>query len=494
MNELRRLSITEMRNGLRRRDFSAVELVEAHINAVESEKLNAFVTKTPEIAIEAAKIADAYFLKQNDADIHLLMGIPVGIKDLFCTKGIKTTACSKMLENFVPTYESTVSNLLLKSGAAMLGKLNMDEFAMGSANTNSCFGPVENVWVRKNDGEKVVPGGSSGGSAASVAGFLCAGAIGSDTGGSVRQPAAYCGVVGIKPTYGRCSRFGMIAFASSMDQAGVITRSVSDSALMLETICGYDNKDSTSSKRQVPKFSSFINDDIRGKRIGIPKEYRMNGISEEILHHWERVSSALKESGAEVIDIVLPHTKYAIPVYYLICSAEVSSNLARYDGVRYGFRVDADTIEEMYSLTRAAGFGKEVKRRILIGAYALSSGHYNEYYEKAQRVRALIRNDFMKAFEKIDYILVPSAPTEAFGLNEKPDPLMMCINDVFTVPASLAGLPAISVPVGLSNEDLPLALQVIGNYYDEAGILNIANMIEQHCGRIIELNESISLL
>ncbi|QKX01433.1 Asp-tRNA(Asn)/Glu-tRNA(Gln) amidotransferase subunit GatA [Wolbachia endosymbiont of Cruorifilaria tuberocauda] len=491
MNELRKLSITEMRHGLNRKDFSATELAEVHISAVEDEKLNAFVTKTPEIAIKAAKAADEYFSKQKGNMVPPLMGIPVGVKDLFCTKGIKTTACSKMLENFVPTYESTVSELLLKSGAALLGKLNMDEFGMGSANTNSWFGPVENVWTRKSDGEKVVPGGSSGGCASAVAGFLCAGALGSDTGGSVRQPAAYCGVVGIKPTYGRCSRFGMIAFASSMDQAGVITRSVSDSALMLEVICGYDNKDSTSSERLVPKFSSLISGNIKGKRIGIPKEYRMDGISEEIVHYWEKVSLNLKEIGAEVVDITLPHTKYTIPVYYLICFAEASSNLARYDGVRYGFRADADTLEEMYSLTRAEGFGKEVKRRILIGAYALSSDHYNECYEKAQRIRALIRNDFIKAFKKVDYILVPSAPTEAFGLNEKLDPLIMCINDVFTVPASLAGLPAISIPVGLSNEGLPLALQVIGNYYDEAGILNVAKVIEQNCGRIIELRSSV---
>ncbi|WFW29476.1 MAG: Asp-tRNA(Asn)/Glu-tRNA(Gln) amidotransferase subunit GatA [Wolbachia endosymbiont of Menacanthus eurysternus] len=489
MNELRKLSITEMHSGLKRKDFSAVELVKAHIDAVENEKLNAFVTKTPEIAIKAAKAADEYFLKKNCN--MPFMGIPFGIKDLFCTKGIKTTACSKMLENFIPTYESTVSELLLKSGAAILGKLNMDEFAMGSANTNSYFGPVENVWIRKSDGKKVVPGGSSGGSAASVAGFLCAGALGSDTGGSVRQPAAYCGVVGTRPTYGRCSRFGMIAFASSMDQAGVITRSVSDSALTLEVICGYDSKDSTSSKRPVPKFSDLIHSDIKGKRIGIPKEYRMNGISEEIFYHWEKVSSDLEKNGAEVFDITLPHTKYAIPVYYLICSAEASSNLARYDGIRYGFRASADSLEEMYSLTRAEGFGREVKRRILIGGYALSSHYYNEYYEKAQRIRALIRNDFIKAFEKIDYILVPSAPTEAFGLNEKPDPLIMCINDIFTIPASLAGLPAVSVPVGLSNEGLPLGLQVIGNYYDEAGILNIANIIEQNCGKVIELNDNL---
>ena len=478
MNELRKLSIKQMHDGLRRKSFSATELIKAHIDAVENEELNAFITKTPEVAIKAAEAADECFSKQNSSEISPLMGIPVGVKDLFCTKGIKTTACSKMLENFIPTYESTVSYLLLKSGAAMLGKLNMDEFAMGSANTNSYFGPVKNVWTRKSDGEQVVPGGSSGGSAASVAGFLCAGALGSDTGGSVRQPAAYCGVVGAKPTYGRCSRFGMIAFASSLDQAGVITRSVYDSAIMLEAICGYDKKDSTSSERPVPKFSNFIDKDIKGKRIGVPKEYRMDGISEEIIHHWEKVAACLRESGAEIVDITLPHTKYAIPVYYLICSAETSSNLARYDGVRYGFRVDADTLEEMYSFTRAEGFGKEVKRRILIGAYALSSGHYNEYYEKAQCIRALIRNDFVKAFEKIDYILVPSAPTEAFGLSEKPDPLTMCINDVFTVPASLAGLPAVSVPVGLSNEGLPLALQIIGNYYDEAGMLNIANVIE----------------
>jgi aspartyl-tRNA(Asn)/glutamyl-tRNA(Gln) amidotransferase subunit A len=485
MNELQKLSIAQMHDGLKKRNFSAVELIEAHINAVENEKLNAFITKTPEIAMKAAKAADEHFSKQNNDDsISPLMGIPVGIKDLFCTKGIKTTAASRMLENFIPTYESTVSDLLLRSGAVMLGKLNMDEFAMGSANTNSYFGPVENVWIRKSDGERVVPGGSSGGSAAAVAGFLCAGTLGSDTGGSVRQPAAYCGVVGVKPTYGRCSRFGMIAFASSLDQAGVITRSVADAALMLEAVCGYDKKDSTSSERPVPKFSNFINNDIKGKRIGIPKEYRMDGISDEIILHWEKVASYLKENGAEIVEITLPYTKYAIPVYYLICSAETSSNLARYDGVRYGFRVDADTLEEMYSLTRAEGFGKEVKRRILIGSYALSSGHYGEYYEKAQCIRALIRNDFIKTFEKIDYILVPSSPTEAFGLNEKPDPLMMCINDVFTVPASLAGLPAISVPVGLSNEGLPLGLQVIGNYYDESGILNVASVIEQNCDQI----------
>ncbi len=481
MDELRKLNIKQMHEGLKQKDFSAVELIKAHIDAVEDEKLNAFITKTPALALKAAKIADEQFSKTGC--LPLMTGIPIGVKDLFCTKGIRTTAASKMLEDFMPTYESTVSNMLLRSGAAMLGKLNMDEFAMGSANTNSYFGPVENIWVR-NDGEKVVPGGSSGGSAVAVAGFLCAGALGSDTGGSVRQPSAYCGVVGIKPTYGRCSRFGMIAFASSLDQAGVITRSVYDAALMLETVCGYDKKDSTTSKKPVPKFSNFITNDIRGKRIGIPKEYNMDGISEEMVYHWEKVASYLKSRGAEVVEISLPHTKYAIPVYYLICSAEASSNLARYDGVRYGLRIEDHNLEDMYELTRAEGFGKEVKRRIFMGAYALSSGHYNEYYEKAQCTRALIRNDFVEAFEKIDYILALSAPTEAFGLNEKPDPLMMSTNDVFTVPASLAGLPAISVPIALSNTGLPLALQVIGNYYDEAGILNAASVIEESCGQI----------
>ncbi|OEY87120.1 aspartyl/glutamyl-tRNA amidotransferase subunit A [Wolbachia pipientis] len=487
MHELRKLSIQQMHEGLKKREFSIVELIKAHVDAVADEKLNAFITKTPDLALEIAKIADKRFSQMDD--LSLMMGIPVGVKDLFCTKGIRTTAASKMLQDFVPTYDSTVFNMLSNSGAIMLGKLNMDEFAMGSANTNSYFGPVENVWIR-NDGAKVVPGGSSGGSAAAVAGFLCAGALGSDTGGSVRQPSAYCGVIGIKPTYGRCSRFGMIAFASSLDQAGVITRSVYDAALMLEAICGYDAKDSTTSNRLVPKFSSFITNDIKGKCIGIPKEYNMDGISEEMVYHWERVATCLKDNGAEVVEISLPHTKYAIPVYYLICSAEASSNLARYDGVRYGLRIDTDTLEDMYELTRAEGFGKEVKRRILMGAYALSSGHYNEYYEKAQCARALIRSDFVKAFEKIDYILTLSAPTEAFGLNEKPDPLMMSINDVFTVPASLAGLPAISVPVALSSTGLPLALQVIGNYYDEAGVLNIASVIEQSCGKIIEYKTS----
>lgn len=483
MNELRKLTIAQMHEGLIKRDFSSVELVEQHINAVENEKLNAFITKTPEIAIKAARIADK---KLSQGETSPLMGIPIGIKDLFCTKGVRTTSASKMLENFIPTYESTVSDRLLRDGAVMLGKLNMDEFAMGSATTNSYFGHVENVWIRKSDGEKVVPGGSSGGSAAAVAGFLCAGALGSDTGGSVRQPAAYCGVVGIKPTYGRCSRFGMIPLASSLDKAGVITRSVLDAALILESISGYDKKDSTSSEKDVPKFSTLINNNIKGKRIGIPKEYNMDGISEEITYHWEKVASYLRENGAEVIEISLPHTKYAIPVYYLICFAEASSNLARYDGVRYGLRVEANTLEDMYELTRAQGFGREVKRRILMGAYALSSGCYNKYYKKAQCTRALIRNDFINAFQKIDYILVPSSPTEAFGLNEKPDPLIMSVNDVFTVPASLAGLPAVSVPVALSNENLPLALQVIGNYYDEAGVLNVASVIEQNCGRIIE--------
>lgn len=484
MNELLRLTIAQMHEGLKRREFSAVELAKAHIDAVENEKFNAFVTKTPEIALAAAKRADKIIAKQDIASP--MIGIPVGIKDLFCTKGIRTTACSKMLENFVPTYESNVSRLLLEKGAVMLGKLNMDEFAMGSANTNSYFGPVENVWRRSSDGEKVVPGGSSGGSAAAVAGFLCAGSLGSDTGGSVRQPAAYCGIVGIKPTYGRCSRFGMIAFASSLDQPGVFARSAEDAALILEAISGYDERDTTSVNEDVPAFSSYINNSIKGKRIGIPKEYNMDGVQDEVVVLWEKGEEWLRSSDAEIVEISLPHTKYALPVYYTISSAESSSNLARYDGVRYGLRAEAETLEEMYELTRAEGFGPEVKRRILMGAYALSSGHYDMYYNKAECARTLIKQDFISAFEKVDYILAPSSPTGAFGLNDKPNPLMMCINDVFTVPASLAGLPAMSVPVGLSSEGLPLGLQIIGNYYDEAGILNVANIIEKSAGRIIE--------
>ncbi|AUO54848.1 Asp-tRNA(Asn)/Glu-tRNA(Gln) amidotransferase subunit GatA [Ehrlichia canis] len=487
MKDILKLSIAEMHDKLKKREFSAVELTKLHIEAVDNEKLNAFVTKTPEIALSAAEKADHIFTHQQE-NLTPLTGIPVGIKDLFCTKNVRTTACSNILKNFIPQYDSTVTKLLLNNGAVMLGKLNMDEFAMGSSNSNSCFGNVKNPWIRA-DGAEVVPGGSSGGSSAAVAGFLCAGALGSDTGGSVRQPAAFCGIVGLKPTYGRCSRLGMIAFASSLDQAGVLTRTVEDSALMLQSICGYDTQDPTSVNINVPKFSESITHKIKGTRIGIPKEYELSEKHKEyaeISEMWSKGIQYLKDEGAEIIEISLPHTSYALPVYYIICSAEASSNLARYDGIRYGTRISSDDINEMYKLTRGYNFGTEVKRRILIGAYALSSGYYDAYYNKAQCIRRLVTNDFIESFKKIDYILTPTAPKEAFSINEQLDTLTMYLNDVFTVPASLAGLPAISVPIGLSKNNLPLSLQIIGNYYDEGGILNLASIIEKHTGRILK--------
>ncbi|ABD44527.1 aspartyl/glutamyl-tRNA(Asn/Gln) amidotransferase, A subunit [Ehrlichia chaffeensis str. Heartland] len=487
MKNILKLSIAEMHDNLKKREFSAVELTKLHIEAVNNEKLNAFITKTPEIALSAAEKADYIFTHQKE-NLTPLTGIPVGIKDLFCTKHVRTTACSNILKNFTPQYDSTVTKRLLDNGAVMLGKLNMDEFAMGSSNSNSCFGHVKNPWVRA-DGVEVVPGGSSGGSSAAVAGFLCAGALGSDTGGSVRQPAALCGIVGLKPTYGRCSRFGMIAFASSLDQAGVLTRTVEDASLMLQSICGYDIQDSTSANIAVPKFSESITHTIKGKRIGIPKEYELSGKYQEyteVSEMWAKGIQYLKDEGAEIIEISLPHTSYALPVYYIICSAEASSNLARYDGIRYGARISSDDINEMYELTRGHNFGTEVKRRILIGAYVLSSGYYDAYYNKAQRIRHLVINDFVESFKKIDYILTPTTPKEAFAINEQLDTLTMYLNDVFTVPASLAGLPAISVPIGLSKSNLPLSLQVIGNYYDEGGILNVASIIEKHTGKILK--------
>ena len=487
MKDILKLSIAEMHDNLKKKEFSAVELTQLHIESVNNEKLNAFITKTPEIALNAAEKADQTFRNEKDK-VTPLTGIPVGIKDLFCTKNVKTTACSNILKNFIPQYDSTVVKQLLNNGAVMLGKLNMDEFAMGSSNSNSCFGFVKNPWIR-SDGVEVVPGGSSGGSSAAVAGFLCAGALGSDTGGSVRQPAAFCGIVGLKPTYGRCSRSGMIAFASSLDQAGVLTRTVQDAAIMLQSICGHDTADSTSANIAVPTFSDSITNLIKGKRIGIPKEYELSSKYQEyneISEMWSKGIQYLKDEGAEIVQISLPHTNYALPVYYIICSAEASSNLARYDGVKYGMRIPSDDINEMYELTRGNNFGTEVKRRILIGAYVLSSGYYDAYYNKAQRIRHLVKNDFLEAFKKIDYILTPTAPKEAFAINEKLDTLTMYLNDVFTVPASLAGLPAISVPIGLSKNNLPLSLQIIGNYYDEGGILNIASIIEKHTGKILK--------
>ncbi|KJV68791.1 Asp-tRNA(Asn)/Glu-tRNA(Gln) amidotransferase subunit GatA [Candidatus Neoehrlichia procyonis] len=476
MKELLKLSIVEMHQGLKNKDFSAVELTQAHINSVENDNLNAFVTKTPEIALEAAQKVDT--LLRNSSTISPMAGIPVGIKDLFCTKNIKTTACSNILREFIPMYESTVSHRLLQHGAVMLGKLNMDEFAMGSANINSCFGPVKNPW-KKSDQKDLVPGGSSGGSSAAVAGFLCAGALGSDTGGSIRQPAAFCGIVGIKPTYGRCSRWGMISFASSLDQAGVLTRTVEDAALMLETVCGYDYKDSTSSKVPVPNFVNQITNNVQGKRIGIPAEYQIFQHHEDIIKIWQQNIQYLQNCGAEIIDISLPHSQYSLPVYYIISSSEASSNLARYDGVKYGTRVLSNNLNDMYELTRSLNMGQEVKTRILMGAYVLSSGYYDAYYDKAQRIRYLIMQDFVKAFEKVDYILTPTTPNEAFEIDDKPDILDMYASDIFTVSVNLAGLPAISVPAGLSKNKLPLALQIIGNYYDEGGILNVASIIQK---------------
>ena len=471
--ELTRLNIEELQNGLRVGQFSAKEIIDSYAEAIEQEKLNAFVTKTLEQAKIQAKIADQNIAKGK---MRMLEGVPVGIKDLFCTKGVKTTACSRILENFIPPYESTVSAKLLHAGAIMMGKTNMDEFAMGSSNKNSCFGPTINPWQAA---EELTPGGSSGGSAAAVAGYLCAGALGSDTGGSIRQPASFCGVVGIKPTYGRCSRHGMIAFASSLDQAGVFARSVKDAAYLLQAICGYDEQDATSLNIETPKFVGLINRTVNKLRIGIPKEYQSQNTSTEIKNLWQKSIEWVQEVGAEVVEISLPHTEYALPTYYIIAPAEASSNLACYDGLRYGSRIEADSYQEMYAKTRDAGFGAEVKRRILIGTYVLSASHYGQYYQKAQKIRSLIIRDFADAFTKVDAILIPTTPSDAFKLADKIDNISMYSNDFFTVPASLAGLPAISVPVGLSKKNLPLGIQIIGNYFNEDTILNIANTIEQ---------------
>ncbi|NDB70337.1 MAG: Asp-tRNA(Asn)/Glu-tRNA(Gln) amidotransferase subunit GatA, partial [Methylocystaceae bacterium] len=423
--------------------------------------------------------------KRKSGKAGLMEGVPVGVKDLFCTKGVRSTSCSHILDGFTPTYESTVTTKLFDSGAIMLGKTNMDEFAMGSTNTTSQYGSVKNPWKRKGDSTELVPGGSSGGSAAAVAAGLCLGALGSDTGGSVRQPAAFCGIVGMKPTYGMCSRWGMIAFASSLDQAGVFTRSVKDAAIMLEAISGHDAKDSTSAPVEVPQFSKIFADlNVKGLKIGIPKEYRQDGMPQEIDTLWKQGAEWLKDAGAKIVDITLPHTKYALPTYYIIAPAEASANLARYDGVRYGLRVEekGGSLDDMYELTRAAGFGAEVKRRIMIGTYVLSAGYYDAYYKKAQRVRTLVSRDFANAFEKVDVILTPTTPTPAFAIGEKMDPVTMYLNDVFTVPASLAGLPGISVPAGFSAQGTPLGLQIIGKAFDEETVFKTAAVIEKAAG------------
>lgn len=481
MKEITKLTLIDTIKALKNKEFSAVELNQAYIdNAIAGKKYNAFITETFDLALNQAKIADENLRQGNgQGNGGELAGIPIAVKDLFCTKDVRTTNASKMLADFIPGYESTVTQKLWQAGATMIGKTNMDEFAMGSTNITSYFGPVINNYKGRGSDEDLVPGGSSGGSAVAVSANLAVAATGSDTGGSIRQPASFTGTVGIKPTYGRCSRYGMVAFSSSLDQAGIFAKDVRDSALLLKIISGYDAKDSTSVKQLVPNFDALLNSNIKGKKIGIPKEYRIDKMPKEIDDLWNKGAKILQERGAEIIDISLPHTKYAPAVYYIIAPAECSSNLARYDGVRYGHRTAVEnlSLEQMYEKTRAEGFGKEVKRRILTGTYVLSAGYYDAYYKKAGRVRNLILQDFKQAFKKVDAILTPTAPSAAFPLSQarnQNDPIAMYLNDVFTIPASLAGVPALSVPAGYNEAGLPLGLQIIGNHFDEQGILDIA--------------------
>ncbi|MCI5060959.1 MAG: Asp-tRNA(Asn)/Glu-tRNA(Gln) amidotransferase subunit GatA [Alphaproteobacteria bacterium] len=480
MINLTHMTMAEAIKGLKNKDFTSVEITRAHIEAMEAAKhLNAYITETPELALKQAQESDKRRAGGNAGELE---GIPLGIKDLFCTRNVQTTAGSHILEGFTPKYESTVTQKLWDAGAVMLGKLNLDEFAMGSANTTSYYGNVINPWRR--DGEPntdLVPGGSSGGSASATAAHLCMAATGTDTGGSIRQPASFCGITGIKPTYGRCSRWGIVAFSSSLDQAGAFARNVEDAAILLKSMCGHDPKDSTSAKKDVPDFAAALADqDIKGLKVGIPKEYRMDGMPEEIEKLWDQGVEWMKDAGAEIVDVSLPHTKYALPTYYIIAPAECSSNLARYDGVRYGLRVEGEDLNDTYSNTRAAGFGDEVKRRIMIGTYALSSGYYDAYYIKAQKVRHLISEDFMKAYEKCDVLLTPTAPSAAFAIGEnEDDPIKMYLNDIFTVPASLAGLPGMSVPAGLDANGLPLGLQILGRPWDEETVLRVSQSIEK---------------
>ncbi|PHQ71697.1 MAG: Asp-tRNA(Asn)/Glu-tRNA(Gln) amidotransferase GatCAB subunit A [Sneathiella sp.] len=477
MTDLTKLTISAALDGMAAGDFSARELTAAHITAMEAANvLNAFITKTPEIAVEAATASDS---RRAKGETRKIDGIPLAIKDLFCTKDVLTTAASHILDGFVPKYESTVSSNLWASGAVMLGKTNLDEFAMGSSNETSYYGEVINPWRREGSDSPLVPGGSSGGSASAVASFSAMAAIGTDTGGSIRQPASFTGIVGMKPTYGRCSRWGVVAFASSLDQAGPMTRTVRDAAIMLEAMAGFDPKDSTSVDMPVPDFEAALSGDIRGLKVGIPAEYRLDGMSPEVQALWDQGIDWMKAAGAEIIDISLPHTKYALPAYYIIAPAEASSNLARYDGVRFGLRVEGDDLDDMYARTRAEGFGAEVQRRLLIGTYALSAGYYDAYYLKAQKVRSRIADDFKQAYQKVDVILTPTAPSPAFGFGEKgDDPLAMYLNDVFTGPASLAGLPGISVPAGLSSDGLPLGLQLLGKPFDEETVFRAAGVLE----------------
>jgi len=477
MTDLTQLTISQARDKLAAGECTAVQLTEAFLKAMETGRdLNAYITETPEIALQRAQESDAR--RANGESLGAMDGIPVAIKDLFCTEDVLTTAGSHILDGFTPAYESTVSANLRAAGAVMLGKTNLDEFAMGSANITSYYGPTKNPW-KSTDGKDLVPGGSSGGSAAAVAGRLAMAATGTDTGGSIRQPASFCGITGFKPTYGRCSRWGTIAYASSLDQAGPMTQTVRDAAIMLGAMAGYDAKDSTSAPVDVPDFEAALTGDIKGLKIGIPAEYKMDGMDPAIVALWDQGIAWLKAQGAEVKDISLPHTQYALPAYYIVAPAEASANLARYDGVRYGLRVPGDSLDDMYMNTRGEGFGEEVQRRILIGTYVLSSGYYDAYYIKAQKVRTLIANDFTKAFEDVDVILTPTAPSAAFALGEQQDdPVAMYLNDVFTVPASLAGLPGISVPAGLSPDGLPLGLQILGRPFDEETVLKVADVLE----------------
>jgi aspartyl-tRNA(Asn)/glutamyl-tRNA(Gln) amidotransferase subunit A len=483
--ELTRLTLAEARDGLRAKKFSAREIADAHVSAIETARaLNAFVLETPDRAREMSAQADARIAKGEAGPLE---GIPLGIKDLFATEGVRTTACSKILGNFIPPYESTVTANLWRDGAVLLGKLNNDEFAMGSSNETSCFGPVQNPWRRKGSNAPLVPGGSSGGSATAVAAHLCLGATGTDTGGSIRQPAAFTGTVGIKPTYGRCSRWGVVAFASSLDQAGPFTRTVRDAAILLRSMSGHDPKDSTSVDIGVPDYEAAVGKSIKGLKIGIPREYRVPNMPAEIEKLWAQGADWLKAAGAELVDISLPHTKYALPAYYIVAPAEASSNLARYDGVRYGLREEGANLIDLYEKTRSAGFGPEVQRRVMIGTYVLSAGYYDAYYLRAQKVRTLIKRDFETVFaDGVDAILTPATPSSAFAIGEKAgaDPVEMYLNDIFTVTVNMAGLPGIGVPGGFDEHGLPLGLQLIGRPFDEETLFSTAEVIEQAAVRV----------
>ena len=483
MTDLTSLTLADAREGLAQKSFTALELTDAHLAAMEKARvLNAYVLETPEQARAQAKAADATIAK---GDAGPLAGIPLGVKDLFATTGVRATACSKIIGNFIPPYESTVTSQLWRDGAVMLGKLNCDEFAMGSSNETSAFGPVLNPWRREGSDDNLVPGGSSGGSASAVAANLCLGATGTDTGGSIRQPAAFTGIVGIKPTYGRCSRWGIVAFASSLDQAGPFARTVCDTAILMRSMAGHDPKDTTSVDRPVPDYEAAIGKSVKGMKIGIPKEYRLDGMSGEIDKLWAQGADWLKAAGAELVEVSLPHTKYALPAYYVVAPAEASSNLARYDGVRYGARVNGKNIVEMYENTRAEGFGAEVRRRIMIGTYVLSAGYYDAYYLRAQKVRTLIKKDFEEVFAKgVHAILTPATPSAAFGVGEKgnADPIEMYLNDIFTVTVNMAGLPGIAVPAGADGQGLPLGLQLIGRPFEEETLFSLGEVIEQAAG------------